>query len=145
MTLPFSCHTICIWLVLTWRTKTLVSSYFIIHIKIHLAIIILGEIPILRNRIISSFHNNVFLFGSEIYYLTLHYGIILNILVTSYFLDRIKIVILEELLYCEMNYFYPIMKNIAILLTAIHIWLLKRFKYALKIPNLMKTQNLRKF
>ena len=39
-----------------------------------------------------------------------------------------------------MNYFYPIMKNIAILLTAIHIWLLKRFKYALKIPNLLKTQ-----
>ena len=70
----------------------------------------------------------------------MHYGIILNILVTSYFLNRIKIVILEELLYCEMNYFYPIMKNIAILLTAIHIWLLKRFKYALKIPNLLKTQ-----
>ena len=44
-----------------------------------------------------------------------------------------------------MNYFYAMMKNIAILLSTVNIWLLKRFTYALKIANLLETQNLRKF
>ena len=44
-----------------------------------------------------------------------------------------------------MNFCYAIMKNITILLLAVHIWLLKRFTYALKIANLLETQNLRKF
>ena len=45
-----------------------------------------------------------------------------------------------------MNYFYAvIMKNVAILLSAVHIWLLKIFIYVFKIAHLMETQNLRKF
>ena len=44
-----------------------------------------------------------------------------------------------------MNYFYAMMKIIAILLSAVHIWLLKRITYALEIANLLEAQNLRKF